>query len=140
MDRRLQEGPVSFREEKELSRSLLLRWLLLVTGTLAMVLGFVGVFLPVMPTTPFVLVAAACYARSSRRFYYWLLSNRYFGRYILAWRQEHRIPLHAKIIAVSMIVISVGASILWFVPLLAIKVLLAAIAIMVIGYICRQKS
>ena len=101
------------------------------------VLGFIGIFLPVLPTTPFLIVAVACFARSSQRWYLWLLSNRYFGTYIVAWRRERRIPLHGKIIAVTMIVVSIGTSIIWFVPLLGVKILLAVIAISVICYICH---
>ena len=142
MDRRREE-----ENETELERhgfsthpSVVVRTVLVACGTVAVVLGFIGIFLPVMPTTPFLLVAAACYARSSERFYRWLLTNRWFGKYIVAWRLEHRIPLHAKIAAVTMIVTSVGASIVWFIPITAVKILLAAVAIWVIIYICRQKS
>jgi len=127
------------RNEEQIrpNRSGLLRFIFLVVGVLTTVLGLIGIILPVLPTTPFLLVAAACFARSSEKWYLWLLSNRYFGKYIVAWRRERRIPLHAKVLAVAMIVGSIGASIFWFVPLLAVKILLAVIGVGVIGYICH---
>ncbi|MCJ7768908.1 MAG: YbaN family protein [Dehalococcoidales bacterium] len=56
--------------------------ILIVAGTLFVGLGVIGIFLPVLPATPFLLLAAACYARSSKRFYCWLLNNRWFGVHI----------------------------------------------------------
>jgi uncharacterized membrane protein YbaN (DUF454 family) len=58
------------------------RWVLIITGTLFVGIGTIGIFLPLLPTTPFLLLAAACYARSSHKFYNWLLNNKYFGDYI----------------------------------------------------------
>ena len=142
MEKAGQEESVSARELPEIRpiSSLWVRVLLIFCGSVAVALGFIGLLLPVVPTTPFLLVAAACFARSSARFYRWLLTNRYFGKYIVAWRLEHRIPLHAKILAVAMIAISVSGSIIWVIPITAVKILLALVAIWVIIYICRQKS
>ena len=66
----------------------LTRNLLIVGGTLCVALATLGLFLPVLPTTPFLLLAAVCYACSSERFYYWLLSNRWFGAYIRNYRDS----------------------------------------------------
>lgn len=60
-------------------------------------LGIVGVFLPLLPTTPFFLLAAACYARSSKRFYNWLLNNRWFGKYVKSYRERKGVPLSVKV-------------------------------------------
>ena len=60
----------------------MLNKLLIVVGTLSLVLGIVGVFVPLLPTTPFLLLAAACYARGSERLYRWLVGHRYLGQYI----------------------------------------------------------
>ncbi len=65
-----------------------LRALLTIVGTVFVSLGIVGIFIPILPTTPFLLLAAACYAKSSQRFYHWLLSNRWFGAYIGNYRQK----------------------------------------------------
>ena len=61
--------------------------LLIAAGTLCVVLGVIGMFIPVLPTTPFLLLAAVCYGRSSKRFYHWLLTNRWFGEYIRNYRE-----------------------------------------------------
>lgn len=76
--------------------------LFIVLGSISFGLGVVGVFLPVLPTTPFLLISAYFYAKSSEKLYIWLLNHRYFGSYIRAFREEKSIPLHGKIFALSM--------------------------------------
>jgi len=76
----------------------LLRPLLITVGTLSVALGVVGIFVPILPTTPFMLLAAACYARSSDRFLHWLLHNRPFGAYILNYREGRGMPRSTKIL------------------------------------------
>ena len=85
------------------------KFVLIGIGWIAVSLGFIGVFLPVLPTTPFLLVAAWAFAHSSPRFRDWLLNHPIFGRMIRDWQQHGSIPLRAKLIAVTMI----GASLLW---------------------------
>ena len=70
-----------------------IRAVLIVAGTLCVGLGALGIFLPLLPTTPFLLLAAACYARSSQRFYDWLLNNKYLGQYITGYVQRRGYPL-----------------------------------------------
>ena len=69
------------------------RSLLLIVGTLSAVLGTLGIFVPILPTTPFLLLAAYCYARSSERFYQRLLANRWFGEYIRNYREVGGVAL-----------------------------------------------
>jgi len=72
------------RKSKKTNR--LIRGVLIIAGTFFVGLAVLGIFLPILPTTPFLLLAAACYARSSKRFYSWLLNNKWFGKYIsLLW-------------------------------------------------------
>ena len=83
-------------------------------------LGIIGVLLPLMPTTVFLLLAATCYARSSPRFYHWLLHNRYFGSYIKNYKEKQGTPLSAKIISIAILWITIlfsisTASAHWFV-------------------------
>jgi len=85
-------------------------------GTLFVLLGVLGIFLPVLPTTPFLLLAAACYARSSRRIYHWLLQHRHFGPLIREWREHRSMPYRAKRKALLLIVLSFAISIVFFVP------------------------
>jgi hypothetical protein len=124
-------------KQPTVSSSAMLRTVYLVVGTLMVVLGGIGLLLPIVPTTPFLLVAAACYARGSKRFYYWLLRQPYFGKYIRAWREEGRIPRRGKITAIFMIALTVGISIAVFIPFPAVKILAAGIAIAVMVYISR---
>jgi uncharacterized membrane protein YbaN (DUF454 family) len=85
-------------------------------GTLFVLLGVLGIFLPVLPTTPFLLLAAACYARSSRRIYHWLLHHPHFGPLLREWREHRSMPYRAKRRALLLIALSFGVSIAFFVP------------------------
>ena len=84
-------------------------------GTLFLLLGIAGVFLPILPTTPFLLLATACYARSSRRFYNWLMNHPAFGPLIVEWHTYRSIPLRVKRVAVATMVLTFGSSILFFI-------------------------
>ena len=85
------------------------------TGFLFVGLAAVGAVLPVLPTTPFLLVAAACFARSSTRFYDWLLANRVFGPLIRDWRETRSIAKPVKVAAIVMIGLVGGSSVVFFV-------------------------
>ena len=93
------------------SRSRLVRWLLIALGSAFVALAALGAVLPVLPTTPFLLVAAACFARSSPRFYEWLLANRAFGPLIRNWRATRSIPRRAKATAIAAIALCGAASV-----------------------------
>lgn len=77
-------------------------------GFLFLALGTAGIFLPVLPTTPFVLLAAACFARSSERWHQWLLDNRVFGPMVRQWEQNRCVNCRVKWVAISTMV-AVGA-------------------------------
>ena len=72
-------------------------------GLVAVGLGLMGMFLPLLPTTPFLLLAAALFFRSSPRLYAWLLGNRTLGPYIRNFREHKAIPLHTKVVSVSLV-------------------------------------
>lgn len=131
----MKKHPVDYSHEVELHRSPLVRYLLAGAGLLSVTLGILGVFLPLLPTTPFLLLASICFANSSERFYNWLMNHRYFGSYIREWRLHGTIPLRAKIVAIALIVLTIGGSILFVVPLLPVKILLGAIGLGVIVYL-----
>src|SRR5512137_972615 len=80
-----------------------LRWFLIISGLIAVGVGTVGIFVPLLPTTPFYLLAAACFFRSSDRLYNWLIGNRWCGPYIRNYREHRAIPRHAKIIALILL-------------------------------------
>jgi uncharacterized protein len=79
------------------------RPLWVVLGTIFLILGAVGVVLPVLPTTPFLLLTAACYARGSERFHHWVLHNRVFGQYLSDYYEGRGVPLRTK--AVSLVLL-----------------------------------
>lgn len=79
------------------------RVLLVVLGTVACLLGVVGIVVPLLPTTPFLLLAAALYCRSSPRLYDRLLGHRRLGAYIRHFREERALPLRVKVVSVSLV-------------------------------------
>ena len=80
-----------------------MRIIFLFLGILSLVLGVVGVFLPVLPTTPFLLLSATLFLRSSQRLYDWLLSHPYLGEYIRNFKEHKAIPLRVKVVSVSLV-------------------------------------
>ena len=112
-----------------------LRWLLFATGLAFVGLAALGAVLPVLPTVPFLLVAAACFARSSTRFYRWLLSNRLFGPLIRDWRETRTIPLRAKVSAITLVALVGGSSVLFYLANPWVKLGVGAILIGLIGFL-----
>jgi uncharacterized membrane protein YbaN (DUF454 family) len=107
----------------------LVRWLLIAAGSACVALGVIGIFLPLLPTTPLMLLAAACFARSSRRFHDWLLANRTFGPLILEWERHRSIPRRTKLTAIGLMSATLAASIVFFVEPRWLQALLAAFGV-----------
>ncbi len=116
------------------------RWGLIVSGTVFLGLGIIGIFLPLLPTTPFILLAASCYARSSKRLYDWLLNNKWFGNYVKNYREGKGIPRKVKILSVSFLWIVIGYSVLFVVNTLSIRIILFLIAVGVTIHILFIKT
>ena len=93
-----------------------LRLLFATLGAAFIALGAVGIFVPVLPTVPLWLLAAACFARSSTRVYNWLLNHEQFGHPIREWRHHRSIPYRAKLPALALLAASFGASIVFLLP------------------------
>jgi hypothetical protein len=104
-----------YSAEMRKHESPVVRAVLVVAGTACVGLGVLGLFLPVLPTTPFLLLAAACYARASERFYNWLLNNRTFGPTIREWRRYRSIPYRTKLTAIVLMSLTLASSIVFFV-------------------------
>jgi uncharacterized membrane protein YbaN (DUF454 family) len=118
-----------YSEEMRLARNGVARFWYLAAGHLSVVLAVLGVFLPLLPTTPFLLLAAACYARGSVRFYNWLLNNPTFGPVVRNWREDRSVALKHKIMAIGLITLSIGSSVVFFVPNTYGKVLLSLLGV-----------
>ncbi|GIZ12034.1 YbaN family protein [Pseudomonas sp. NCCP-436] len=126
------------REVRE-SRHRSVRYVLLTLGWLNVVLGVIGIFLPVLPTTPFLLLAAACFVRSSRRFYLWLVMHPRLGPWIRDYLDGQGIPRRAKIYALSLMWPCIALS-CYLVPLLPARLFMLTSAVLVSLYILRQKT
>lgn len=114
-------------------------------GLLFLGLGIVGVFLPLLPATPFVLLAAACFARSSEKWHRWILANNTFGPMIRNWEQNRCISLRVKAIAIASMVFVGGYSIFFAVESNALKI--AGAVFVTLGLItvimiktCKEKA
>ena len=116
------------------------KWLLMTIGVVAVGLGTAGIFLPLLPTTPFLLLAAACFIRSSDRLYQWLITNRWFGSFIRNYREHRTIPLRAKVIAVVLLWTTMIYSAFALIDHRALRVLLLLIAAVVTAYLLRLKT
>ncbi|EPZ8125192.1 TPA: DUF454 family protein [Yersinia enterocolitica] len=113
------------------------RWLLIALGWLAVVLATLGVVLPLLPTTPFLLLAAWCFARSSPRFHHWLLYRSWFGSYIRTWQQHRALPPGAKWKAILVTVLTFAIS-LWLVKIWWVRGILLVILTLLLTFMLRM--
>lgn len=104
-----------------------------VVGGVALALAALGVALPLLPTTPFLLVAAACFMRGSPRMYQWLTQNRLFGPYLLAYQEQKAVSIRVKIVALVFMWASLLYSMFFVVP--SMKIPLALIGTGVSAYL-----
>jgi uncharacterized membrane protein YbaN (DUF454 family) len=113
-----------------------MRGIYLTVGFAALILGAVGIVVPVLPTTPFVLLAAACFARSSRRFHDMLLANRIAGPIIREWVEYRSIPRRVKRWVYLLLALSFGSSIL-VMPSVGYQVMLAVLGLILTVFVWR---
>ena len=123
-----------------MSTKRLRKTLLIVCGTLCVSLGTLGIFLPLLPTTPFLLLAAICYSRSSERLYHWLVTNRWFGEYIRTYREGKGIPLKQKIFTILLMWMVMGFAAWHATSQLWVSVLLLGIALAVTIHLLWMKT
>ncbi|MEO1955343.1 MAG: YbaN family protein [Gammaproteobacteria bacterium] len=100
----------------------IIRILWVVLGSFFVVIGGIGVVVPGLPTTLFLILAAACYIRSSQRLYDWLINNKTFGPYLRDYREGKGIPKKAKVLAVSMIIVFVSYAVFFGIESLNLKI------------------
>lgn len=116
------------------------RLLLLVVGFSSLGLGALGVVLPILPTTPFVLLASVCFARSSPRFHRWLLGTRLFGPLIRNWEQNRSFSKRAKLSAIASIAVVGGASALWVVDHFGARIAMVLVLATVATWIATRPT
>jgi uncharacterized membrane protein YbaN (DUF454 family) len=113
---------------------------LIVAGSLFLALGMVGIVIPVLPTTPFLLLAAVCYGRSSERTHRWLVTNRVFGRYLDDYLRGRGMPRRAKAFALILLWGTITLSAVLFVSQWWLRAFLFALAVGVTVYILALKG
>jgi len=127
-------------EEEPANHSLsqkMMRGVYIIVGTIALIFGAIGVFLPVVPTTPFILLAAACYLRGSDRLHAWILSSRWFGETIKNYQEGRGLTRDTKLRAISMMWVMILVSAGFFVSSLFVRVAMICVAVGVTVYLVR---
>ena len=118
-------------EQSALVQNKFLRKLLFLLGLLFTLLAFLGALLPLLPTTPFLIAAAACFHKSSPKFYNLIMNNRYFGKYLRDYQEGKGINVRVKIVALLFLWISSLISVIFFIPFLWLKILVVTIMLAV---------
>lgn len=114
--------------------------ILIAAGTFFVGVGAIGIFVPLLPTTPFLLLAAACYARSSKRFYGWLLGNKWFGPYVKNYREGKGTPIKVKVLSISLLWVTIISSAILMARVPYVSVILILIAAGVTIHILRIRT
>lgn len=122
----------------------IIRGIWFVVGTFCLVLGAIGIILPILPTTPFLLAAAACYYKSSSRMHKWLLNNKWFGEYIRNYKEGKGIPRKTKATALIVLWVTIGVTTIFFLDrllpvflVLPMQLIMISVAIIVTTYMLR---
>lgn len=118
----------------------LYRLVLIGLGFIFVGLGILGAFLPILPTTPFLLLAAACFARSSKKFYNWLLNHKIFGSYIKNYREQRGITLRGKILSLSIMWLVMGYTAFFAVSNIFVSIIIILIGLGVTKHILSLKT
>jgi uncharacterized protein len=117
-----------------------MRWLLWLAGTIALALGLIGVVLPGLPTTPFILLSAACYARASPRLHAWLLNHRWMGPMLRDWERDRSLTRRTKALAVGSMLLMVGISVWTLQGRWALQALLLVLGAIGAGVVLRIRT
>lgn len=109
-------------------------------GVISLSFAILGIFLPILPTTPFLLLSSFLFMRSSPKLHKWLTEHKIFGQYIKDFQQQKAIPLKIKISSISFLWITILISAFFFVEKLWLKFLLIAIALGVTIHVLHYKT
>ncbi len=113
---------------------------LVICGTLFVGLGVLGMLLPVLPTTPFLLLAALCYSHSSARFYQWLITNRWFGEYIRNYHEGRGMALKQKIMTIGLLWLSILYAVFFAAVSVWVQVILVCVGLGVTTHLLHIKT
>ena len=116
------------------------RYLYLISGFLLVVIGVIGIFLPILPTTIFLILASACFVKSSPRANEWLRNHKILGAYIKNYQDKTGLTFKAKVFNIAFLWIMISSSAYFFTEELYIKLLLLAIAIGVTIHLLMVKT
>ncbi len=116
------------------------KWMFVFIGVLSVGIGTVGILVPLLPTTPFLLLAAACFIRSSDRLYQWLITHKWFGSYLRNYLEHHAITNRAKIWTLLLLWSTLCFTALWVIKILVIRVLLLLIGLGVTLHVLSFKT
>jgi len=122
------------------AQSKLVRLLWNAAGTLFLTLGLVGIPLPLLPTTPFLLIAAACYLRGSKRMYNWMMMNRYFGAYLRDYLEGKGLAIRTKIVTLLVLWSVIAFSAAFATEITFVRVGLLAVAVGVTIHLLTLKT
>lgn len=131
-------------QEPHKKSSKIIRGLWFTAGTICLVLGAIGIVLPILPTTPFLLASAACYYKSSAKMHKWLIHNKWFGEYIRNYQEGRGIPIKTKIIAITVLWLTISVSTFFFLErllptflILPMQITMVIVAIVVTIYMLK---
>ena len=128
---KISENKQQSAENKKVKKKNIINRVIFLGGFISLILGVIGIALPILPTTPFLLLASAAFAKSSKRFHRWLLNNKILGAYIKNYREGKGLPLKIKVITLSLLWITIIISILFLMHLFWLQIMLICIAIAV---------
>lgn len=129
-----------FEEKVIVHQNPLVRWSLLIGGIVLVSIGVLGMFIPLLPTTIFFILAAWCFARSSERFHHWLHHNRLFGKYLRNYRGKGGMTIRSKVFSIAFLWLGISASAIITTDNLYVRILLAAIAVGVTWHLLAIKT
>ena len=113
---------------------------LIILGTISLFLGVIGIFIPGLPTTPFLLLTASLYVRSSDKLYNKLISNKMLGKYILNYRKNKGITKKTKIYSITLMWIMIACSVLFFIKIFYVKIIVLVVGLagtFIMGFVIK---
>jgi uncharacterized membrane protein YbaN (DUF454 family) len=129
---------IDYSHEVRLIQSRTGRYAMIGLAMFFLLLGFIGVFTPIMPTMPFVLLSAVCFARSSPRFYNWLMNHQWFGPSLRDWKTTGGIRRKNKILAISLLGFTMTPTVVFIIPIMGVKILMSVIGLCVAAFIATR--